>query len=256
MVYKRFGPDRFQHDVGMLNIGHTLVRPIGPNIDLCVWNICKAKYPNWSEDFEEVCFQQDIVLLQESVIGSLFDEKFSRSDDYSWVMAKTFSDRLNGYSTGVKTGAISAPMQCSYIASTHSEPIYGTKKMALLTSYRLADHDFSLLVINVHALNFVTNAKYELHMREIAAAIERHEGPAILAGDFNTWSRRRQEIFSDVTKQLLLIDAEIKRRPRMRHFGRHLDHIYYRGLFLCDSRVLQAVRSSDHYPLQLKFRIS
>jgi endonuclease/exonuclease/phosphatase (EEP) superfamily protein YafD len=254
MVYRRFVLDRYQNHGGIQLLGHRRQRPLGPTLKVAVWNICKAQYRHWIDDFERVCQQRDLVFIQEAVLNSPHDPIFQESNRYCWVMANSFTDRLTGISTGVKTGATSVPTAQDYLASVHAEPLSRTRKMVLLTYYALVNSQ-RLLCINAHALNFVSTVKYRQQLQQIDQAVQHHRGPLILAGDFNTWSGQRLRVFNQLAQTLGLTEAQLARKPRWRNLNRHLDHVYYRGLRLTHSQVLQHIQSSDHYPIQLTFSL-
>jgi endonuclease/exonuclease/phosphatase (EEP) superfamily protein YafD len=81
-----------------------------------------------------------------------------------------------------------------------------------------------------------------------------HTGPIVLAGDFNDWSQRRNDILSLVGQRLDLIPVQLTGDARSRYWGRPVDHIYYRGLEVVQAQAVK-VTSSDHNPLLVRFRL-
>jgi endonuclease/exonuclease/phosphatase (EEP) superfamily protein YafD len=78
----------------------------------------------------------------------------------------------------------------------------------------------------------------------------------ILAGDFNTWSNLRYKSLQDVAEQMGLAEVKLaKRRTRLSHFKRHLDHLFYKGLELVKAEMLTNVITSDHFPITAEFKI-
>ncbi|WP_264358392.1 endonuclease/exonuclease/phosphatase family protein [Brumicola pallidula] len=141
-----------------------------------------------------------------------------------------------------------------FSASTHSEPITKTKKMQLATVYALNAVGQSLLIVNSHIINFVAFEKFRTHLDQVFQSIEHHEGPVLLAGDFNTWNEKRLKYFNALATSFSLQEVEMKRQPRLNHLLQHLDHIYYRGLDVLEAHVHTDIRSSDHYPISMSLR--
>lgn len=229
---------------------------MGPVIDVLVWNIFKCKKKGWQEDFVRLCHDKDLVLLQESIVNSPFDAHFEKSLKYQWIMARSFQDLHTNIETGIKTGSTVAARTKVVMASLHSEPLSKTKKMLLSTVYPLSGRHDSLLVINAHIINFVSFIKFKAHLDTISGVLEKHVGPVLLAGDFNTWNGKRLRYFNELALSFSLIEVDLIRKPKMAHLFQHLDHIYCKGFDILDAKVLTSIRSSDHYPLQLRLRIA
>ena len=82
-----------------------------------------------------------------------------------------------------------------------------------------------------------------------------HHGPVILAGDFNTWSDARDRVVVKIAARLGLTELRFGLDQRSTFIGRHVDHIFVRGLQLIDIRAIP-VTSSDHNPIEVTMRIA
>ncbi len=107
----------------------------------------------------------------------------------------------------------------------------------------------TLAIANLHGINFTLGLEsFRAQLEAVADELAAHRGPAVLAGDFNTWSQERHEVLNAITERLGMAPIEMIPDGRRRTFGRHLDHLFVRGL-----RVVQAqapeVKSSDHNPI-------
>lgn len=253
MVYKRLSPNRYFPAGTVKTMGTASCELFPPTINLLVWNMFKAKKSAWQADFNTLCEDKNLVLLQESIFNSQYDAIFADSIEMRWLMANSFTDRLTGVDHGIKTGAVVAPTSYAFWSSEDSEPIYNTKKMILATQYPLQGADLNLLVVNMHAINFVPIQKYTRHLLQVSEAITSHRGPLILAGDFNTWSKKRYDIFCQLAYQFQLAEAVMLRKPRLAHLRQNIDHVFYRGLTLVQASVLTNIKSSDHYPIYAQF---
>ena len=227
---------------------------MGPHIEVLLWNVFKCKKKGWQEDFIELSHNKDLVLLQEAILNSPFDSYFKTSLEHQWIMARSFRNAHTKIENGVKTGSTVAAKQHHFSVSTHSEPITKTKKMLLATVYPLNPPEHSLLVVNSHIINFVSFEKFKAHLDMVFNVLEHHDGPILLAGDFNTWNVKRLKYFNMLALSFSLEEVEMIRQPRLNHLFKHLDHVYCRGLEVVDTHVHKHIKSSDHYPISLSLR--
>lgn len=248
-------PHSFTADDELREIGRASQSQLGKHIRVLVWNILKAKRANWISDFKQLAFDKELVLLQEAVLNAPSDHLFAEDTSLQWVMARSFKHRKSEIETGIKTGCIATTSYREFYVSEHTEPLLQTRKLLLCTQYPIAGSDKTLLVINMHAINFVANKKYFDHLDQLGAALAEHEGPILLAGDFNTWSNARLESFQSVAFSANLSEAVMQRQGRLATLNRHLDHVFYRGLSLRKIDSLEHIRSSDHAPIVASFDV-
>jgi len=236
-------------------MGNASEQALGPNIEVLVWNVFKCRKSGWQEDFITLISNKNLILLQEAILNSPFDMNFKKSSQYQWIMARSFKELKTNIETGVKTGSTVATKKHYFSASKHSEPFSKTKKMLLATVYPLHSLEQSLLVVNSHIINFVSFAKFKSHLDQVFQTLQHHDGPILLAGDFNTWNGKRLRYFNQLAKLFYLEEVKMLRQPRLNHLFQHLDHIYCRGLKVVDASVHTDIQSSDHYPISLSLRI-
>ncbi len=220
-----------------------------------VWNIYKARRLNWRNDFNDLCADRDLVLLQEAVVNAPTDSVFDLCERYEWIMAGSHQHPVNGVVTGVKTGCIAKAASREVYRSNYSEPVVKTQKQLLETHYALANSNSTLMVLNMHAINFVSVMKYVDQLDQLSTALASHCGPVILAGDFNTWNPKRLAHFKSVACNARLSEANMTRCSKIKHFHQHLDHVFYRGLSLRSVQSLQHISSSDHAPITATFYV-
>lgn len=228
-------------------------RALGPVLRVLVWNILKARRRDFSDDFRALIADRDLVLLQEAVTNAPSDAMFAGSRRHEWLMARSFRDPRSGIEHGVKTGSVAPALDWRLYRSRHAEPLTQTQKLILATRYPLQGSEATLLVANMHAINFVSMKKYVDQLGQLVAALDAHDGPVLLAGDFNTWNPRRRASFFDVANDARLIEAPLERKSRLAHLNMHLDHVFYRGLVLRAAASLAHVASSDHAPITATF---
>lgn len=207
------------------------------------WNLHKGEDEGWQADLRRYAQEHDILLLQEAVLSQPVRDVLERAG-HSWRMAGAFA--YNGEERGVLVAARVSPLDACTLRAF--EPLARLPKSAMVARFRLADGQV-LAVANLHGINFTLGLEaFRGQLDAVAEMMARHVGPAVLGGDFNTWSEERHNVLNDVAARLGMKAVDLVPDGRRRTFGRHLDHLFVRGL-----RVVQAgapeVKSSDHNPI-------
>jgi endonuclease/exonuclease/phosphatase family metal-dependent hydrolase len=125
-------------------------------------------------------------------------------------------------------------------------------------------HERHLHIFNVH-LGTAFFERREQARRLIDEAVLRSktlEGPRIVLGDFNEWTRGH--VTQVLTNEFVSTDVRVHLRRKRTYPGifpvMHLDHIYYDPELTVDRVALHRTRdslvASDHLPLVADFRIS
>ncbi len=253
MLFRKIFPEVYDSSNPLVYMGQASQPTLGKTISILVWNIYKAKKSGWRDDFLKLIPKKDLILLQESVINKHDNSIFEKSRRFEWIMACSHKYRGSQIITGLKTGSIakSSVHECLY--SPDREPLLNTSKLVLATKFNLESSLKTLLVLNVHAINFVRIKKYSSHINQILSLIQQHSGPIILAGDFNCWSNARFEFLFESIKNVGLTPVAFDRETFWHHLNNHLDHIFYRDLDLIKAETLSDINSSDHYPIIAEF---
>ena len=221
------------------------------HITLLTWNIFKQSRSHWLTDFQQLSHDMDLLLLQEVHMNETLGSVLSESA-YQWLMTTAFYYQDNA--AGVLTAArIPSTRHCALYAK---EPFIQIPKSILLSTYSLVGSQQRLLVANVHGINFSLGLEsYRKQFMALGKVLRNHEGPLILAGDFNTWREDRQSILDELSKELALQRVKYESHHQITVFGNPLDHIYYRGLELVHASSPN-VSSSDHNPLLVTFKLT
>lgn len=255
-MLKTLLPENFGERDSLRHVGHARQTALHGAVRLLVWNILKGRRRDFPDDFKDLIADRDLVMLQEAVFNAPSDSLFA-GQRIEWIMARSFREPRGGIEHGVKTGCVCAAETTDFYRSPHSEPVTQTQKLLLSTSYPISSGDHQdperLLVLNMHAINFVTVRKYLDQLDQLAFALTHHVGPVILAGDFNTWSLRRRDSFFDLARDAALHEVPLERRSRVSQLAMHLDHVFYRGLRLRQAESLGHITSSDHAPITATF---
>jgi endonuclease/exonuclease/phosphatase (EEP) superfamily protein YafD len=225
---------------------------------LLVWNIHKQGDSGWERDLSAFAAASDVVLLQESVLQPPLPEILDDSG-LRWVMASSFL--LDADDIGVLSATRVAPI--ASCTQRVVEPLIRIPKSAVISWVPITDTRTdaragsreTLAIANVHSITFeLAPDVYRSQLEAVADALAGHRGPIIFAGDFNTWNDARDGVVAETAARLGLTELNLRVDQRAVFFGRHLDHIFIRGLQLIDVGAIP-VTSSDHNPLAATLRI-
>jgi endonuclease/exonuclease/phosphatase (EEP) superfamily protein YafD len=221
----------------------------GDNIRLVNWNMKKKSIPNWRQDYKLLTSDKDLVLIQEASL---------RVDTINAIPTIPYWSFAPGYRTedsitGVLTLSSALPAtRCSFVTT---EPLLRTPKATSITQFGLVDSDQTLVVVNVHAVNFSLGlGTYKRQFAQIAEVLRDHAGPIILSGDLNTWRDGRMETIEALAADLGLEALKFADDHRKTVLGHPLDHIFVRGLSASKIEV-RDVSSSDHNPMTVTLSI-
>ena len=211
------------------------------------WNIKKGELTDWQNDINELAQGKDFVVLQEAVLHPDFIQAVEGLDHWSFSPGYQAASGL----TGVLTLSRVAPLARCNLQT--NEPWLGTPKATSITAYGLTGSDETLIIVNIHGVNFTLGVtEFELQIAQVRQILQHHKGPIILSGDFNTWRLRRIEILNILARDLSLNPLKFKKDHRKEVFGFHLDHIYVRDLMVKDTNT-RIVKSSDQNPITARF---
>ena len=95
-----------------------------------------------------------------------------------------------------------------------------------------------------------------------------HQGPIVMAGDFNTWNQKRLDLIKKITRDVKL--QEVTDFPKGRTTGDTksewwnkalgvdrdlpLDRVFFAGLEPTSARVLK-YETSDHWPILVRLQL-
>lgn len=218
------------------------------NLKVLVWNIFKQQRADWLSVLQNFGKDAHLVLLQEAQTTPEL-VTFATSNYLAADQVPAFV--LPQHPSGVMTLAAAHPVYCCPLRER--EPILRLQKSALVTVYPLPDGRL-LMVVNIHAVNFSLGVDiYSKQLEPIGDQIGHHNGPVIMAGDFNAWSRPRMNALYRFAREMTLREVRFTDDHRRRTFGRPLDFVFYRGFNVAEASVL-VTRASDHNPLLVDFR--
>lgn len=219
-------------------------------INLLVWNIYKQNRINWQSELTRFSQQKQLILLQEASLTAELKTWITKGE---WQGYQVNAFEAFNTSSGVLNLSKHSPLQvCAYTAL---EPWLRLPKSALYALYPLTNGE-QLAIINLHAINFTVGVEaYQQQLAKLLSALESHQGPMIVAGDFNSWNQQRLEVIQQQLAPFRLQEVIFTPDNRFRFInGLALDAVFYRGLELVSADT-SITAASDHNPLSLRFNL-
>ncbi len=223
----------------------------GDNFNLLCWNIAKlSKKEKFKNYLEELISKEklDFLLLQE------VKEEIAKDigiEDFSYILCANIETKKHLF--GVMSAFKFSCQDYKEILTSSKELSFLTRKSSLFTLHPIKQNR-ELLVVNIHAINFVTAKIFKEELEYIESQISPFKGSLIVAGDFNTWNKKRVKILNDFKEKLSLNKVDFQDDKNLKKvFNKTLDHIFYRGLHVKASKVIKNSELSDHNPIVVKF---
>lgn len=219
-------------------------------LNLLVWNIYKQSRDQWQTQLSDLTSNKQLVLLQEA---SMTDELRRWIAEQGWFGSQVDAFKAFETTAGVLNLSHDSPSKaCAY---TELEPWLRLPKSALYALYPLSNGS-DLAVVNIHAVNFTYGTQeYQRQLNTLVDELLDHQGPIIVAGDFNSWSEERLGVMKQALKKIGVIEVHYQPDHRTQFItGLPLDHVFYRGLELETAEAPES-DASDHNPLLVRFRL-
>lgn len=220
---------------------------------LLCWNSAKLTLKNPYKELLKSLIENesiDILLLQEVKKNLAVELDIS---DYSYILSPNIQTPRHAF--GVLTAFKQSCEDVLSLLTNKRELTYATHKVTLITKHKISQ-DKQLMIANLHAINFVKNSDFYNELNSIKSVMELHKGPMIFAGDFNTWNVKRVNFLKEFTRELSLKEVVFDdSRSIKKVFSNSLDYVFYRGLELIDSKVIDTKKISDHNPIIASFEI-
>jgi endonuclease/exonuclease/phosphatase (EEP) superfamily protein YafD len=235
-------------------LGHAAAGDVGlapEGFRVLTWNARKGLDAGWLTDLASFGAAHDLLLIQEARLSDPL-LLMLRERGLHWALAGAF--RFRDVDTGVLTATRARLDHACMLRAV--EPLVRIPKAVMVTRHPFAGSSTSLLVANVHAVNFTLGtSRLRAQLEAVAAILASHDGPVILAGDFNTWSTARRRAVEAIALRLGLRPVSPDPDGRSRFLGEPVDQIYYRGLVPAVAMAVP-VSSSDHNPVIAIFRLA
>ncbi len=235
-------------------------RALAPDsIKVLVWNIKKTEMKPWQTEFSSFAKGKDIILVQEAYDIDRMVDEIKTYDGFRFDMGKSFTYNLyNNHATGTMVGSHVEPEEVIVTQTVDHEPMTGTPKAMTYAKYPVEGSDKSLLVISIHAINFTTIGPFKRNLLQAKAEIDKHDGPVLFAGDFNTHHALRTNYLFNMMKEMKFTPITFKngeQRMKFKLTGSYLDHGFVRGLKVKSAECVGTSKGSDHKPLLIELAL-
>lgn len=218
-------------------------------INLVNWNIQKGNNPDWVADLAAFADDPHIMLFQEARLDAEIWDAISSDHHRSFAPGYETAESVTGLMT---LSSVEPLAQCNL---SSVEPWLRSPKATQVTEYALTHTDETLLVVNIHAINFTFGTSdFKEQVNRALEAVNAHQGPVLMSGDFNTWHWRQSGVLQDMAESEGFEVLNFADDHRKRAFGQVLDYIYVRGLQVIDSSTGNFA-SSDHNPMSVRFSL-
>jgi len=227
-------------------------------LDVLVWNVKKGDRPTFASEFMKFGENKDMFLIQEAFTAPYFTATLETFRDYQWDLGISFTYRMyNDDGTGNMIGARVKPTWVMVEHTLDLEPLTETPKTTAYATFSVEGIDKELLVISIHGINFTGFGAFSRHLDQVYEKILNHNGPVILAGDFNTRTKDRYREVQALARALSLDEVEfINGDRRMVAVGTKniLDHAFVRGFKITHAEVHPSP-GSDHKPMVISLDV-
>lgn len=227
--------------------------PLEPALKIFIWNVKKMKGSKTHDFLHRWVQQADLTLIQEAGYGSTTNDFWNKINPASALWSFAVSYKQKGLTTGVLTRSIFHPLKQKILRSRGREVLKKSHKMSLLTYLPIEGREEPLLVINLHALNFVSLGSYTKQVDRLLEYIKPHQGPIVVGGDFNSYTWQRNKRLLNRLSPLGIKEVKIEGRKTI--WPWKLDRVFTRGFQVQKAYMMHESEGSDHEALwvELKF---
>ncbi|WP_456433157.1 endonuclease/exonuclease/phosphatase family protein [Nitratifractor sp.] len=215
---------------------------------LLCWNVNKSRriatmrelFQRWRKEWD-----LELILLQEARWrgGAPFI-----LEGFDYRIAPNLRFRTRGF--GVLDASRIPPLRSAPYLSKGREVFVGPRK-SFLIEYFPAPGGHTLLLVNLHGINFRETRRFREEIARLGELIAAHEGPMVVAGDFNAWSGGRQRSLEVFRREVGLEEVPFEGVKSFR--GRRLDFVLYREVRPLRHRTHYDPVLSDHSALLVEF---
>jgi endonuclease/exonuclease/phosphatase (EEP) superfamily protein YafD len=216
-------------------------------IRLAIWNLCKgAGGQLFEHDYRMICYRADLILTQEALLSEKALAMFCEPG-FEAVHAASYK-RKDGIRDGVMTVArVCSTPSLRRIVCKYPEPVFKTPKVALVTFYPVSGLPEPLMVVNLHATLIRRIKLAQEEIEHLIQSLPAHNGPMILAGDFNTFTAGYLRAITRSLSRIGLEYVPIPADPRPATGA--LDQLFVRGVKVERVYVDTTIKNSDHFPI-------
>ncbi|GAA5218354.1 endonuclease/exonuclease/phosphatase family protein [Corallincola platygyrae] len=214
-------------------------------INLLVWNTYKFQNTGWQQELADAAKHADMLLLQEVAAHQQWHQWYSQAQ--AVYPSLTTPLLVRAFEKGDAPAGVwlssSVPAQ-RLCASRFEEPWIGVPKSLLAAEY--AWQGQTLLIVNLHGVNFSWALdEFQAQIQVAADLADAHDGPVVVAGDFNTWRQARVDSVSETLRKVGLQQIRPSPDLRTRINALAIDQVWVKGLDVVNAHSAVS-ETSDH----------
>lgn len=227
--------------------------PTQPEKDLIKVMLWNAKQSAGVKDQSaiEVAQSNDMFLFQEvdKIAVQSFVSKIGLEN-------KSKTTIHNNLSFGVASVTSLKPCE-DYSIDVTDEPVMASVDKAIVVQkfkFKTKNGKFKILkVINTHLPLFLMstsygNGAYKDGLAKLSKEVQQHDGPVVVAGDFNGWTPNRiMYLLPEFAKKNELEELTFSLNSGNRAATLYLDRFFYKGLSVIEEDTITSIASSDHF---------
>jgi len=223
------------------------------SLNILCWNVAKLTQKDIFKDFLKELVKKEklnFCVLQE-VKGNI-NSCNKIFEKFSFVLSPNIQTKRNIY--GVANIFNISCLSNEVLITKKRELKLATYKSILITKHVL--NNKNITVVNIHALNFVAYEDFKYELEILKEHLKNYDDALIVAGDFNTWNKKRVLLLNKFCKELSLEEVSFNNDKNIKKvFNNSLDYIFFRALKLEYSKVINIKSISDHNPIIASFSI-
>lgn len=230
-----------------------------------VWNLYMLNYVNSQKlketKLDEMIKSSAFLLFQEIIADSDKTQKALDLKQFNLLQIPYLKEKAENYipdsiNNGLATISKYQALNHELVMGDAIDIADGTQSVAIISKFEIEDSQKELMVIHIH--NGVSFFRTMDLLNKLNPIIQEHNGPLLVAGDFNSFLYKSSKVKS-WAKKLKLTDSNIHTPFKVKFVKvGQLDHAFYRGLKLIEeAKVLKETEDlSDHKGYYLKFEIT
>lgn len=235
---------------------------MGTELNIFIWNLYMFNYVDAqkikSTRLKDKINEANFLLFQEIISDGDKTQSYLKLEEFNMFQIPYLKERKYDYlpdsiNNGLATMSRFKAFEHRLIMGDAIDIADGTQSVAIVSTYSTAHKD--LMIIHVH--NGVSLFRTMNLLKKIKPIIIQHDGPLLVAGDFNSFFMK-SKLVKKWAHQLELNDSDVKTPYKFKFINLgQLDHAFYRGMSLSSPvEVLKETQSlSDHKGYYLKFNL-
>lgn len=220
------------------------------NLSILVWNVYKAREKTFYSDLKKISQGKDLILIQEMIEDQPTVNTFLNLGPYLYDHATSFfmKDEIR---TGVMNGSLAQALSILPLQSKGREPFSKSPKMSLISEFKIKNSSETLLVANIHGVNFEGVDGLLEQVQQVAQHFVGHRGPILFAGDFNSKDQQRVDLISQELSGYGMTRVSLRGESD----NTIQDQVFARGMSFSQAEFDLNVAGSDHPPIKLSVKL-